>query len=162
MLKLSTAKRESIDSLVREVHIFINRPATKSSHVFYAIAYLNRVAGLVGGKDEKVRLMLFKIYFSMFRKILENKEKPGKPEKGKKDRTKSKDNQDKNKESARAELKETDNKVAELVLKGVNILMTKSSDSLDLMSPHNSELKKMIEDETNVLFMLTHHSAFKI
>ena len=36
--------KEVIDMIVREVHLFISRPGTKSDHVFYAVAFLNRAA----------------------------------------------------------------------------------------------------------------------
>jgi hypothetical protein len=55
------------------------------------------------------------------------------------------------------EIGQEDNKVAELVLKGVNILVTKCSN--DVIS---TELKQLIEEETDVLFKLTHHDVFRI
>lgn len=51
----------------------------------------------------------------------------------------------------KAKLEESDNKVAEILLKGVNILMSKCSD-LDLLAPSNADLRKIIEEETNILF----------
>ena len=56
--------------IVHEVNLFIQRPGAKTSHIFYAVAYLNRISSMIAPKDEKVRLQLLKIYFSMFRKIL--------------------------------------------------------------------------------------------
>lgn len=50
------------------------RNNTKNQHLYYSIAYLNRVASMVAPKDEKVRLMLFRIYFSLFKKILKTEE----------------------------------------------------------------------------------------
>jgi len=67
---------------VREVQLFIQRAGTKNNHIYYASAYLNRVASLVAPRDEKVRIILFRIYFSMFKKIVgtfEKKEEPAKP-----------------------------------------------------------------------------------
>ena len=61
--------------IVREIQLFMQRPGTKNNHIYYASAYLNRVASLVAPKDEKVRLMLFKIYFSLFKKIVGSDEK---------------------------------------------------------------------------------------
>ena len=58
-------------------------------------------------------------------------------------------------------LEENDNKVAEIVLKGVNVLMTKC-EGFDDMIRTNQDLRSLIEEETNVLFQLTHHTAFKI
>lgn len=45
---------------------------------------------MVAPKDEKVRLMLFRIYFSLFKKILKTEEVEAPPEEIKKDRNKSK------------------------------------------------------------------------
>ena len=56
--------------IVREVNNFIGRAGTKNIHIYYAVAYLNRVASIVAPKDEKVRIILFRIYFSLFSKIL--------------------------------------------------------------------------------------------
>lgn len=139
--------------IVHEVNLFINRQGTKNNHIYYSIAYLNRVASMVAPKDEKVRTMLFRIYFSMFQKII--KSEPQQPVKFKKDRTKSKDKQKKSKPND--DLEQQDNKIAELVLKGVNTLMVKCSNFTS-----NAELKKLIEEETNVLFKLTHHEVFRI
>ena len=44
----------------------------------------------------------------------------------------------------------------ELVLKGINTVLLKSSSQLD------SELKQLLETQTNLLFKLTHHKVFKI
>lgn len=84
--------------IVREVYLFIQRHGTKSSHRYYATAYLNRVAAMVAPKDEKVRIMLFKIYFAQFKTLLQKAEDDKKKRqfnkkggKGKKDRAKSKD-----------------------------------------------------------------------
>ena len=61
--------------IVREIQLFISRPGMKKTHVYYAVAYLNRVASMIAPKDEKVRLILFKIYFSLFKKVVTSKEK---------------------------------------------------------------------------------------
>jgi len=44
---------------------------------------------MIAPKDEKIRIILFKIYFSLFRKVITSKEIK-KPAKTKKDRSKSK------------------------------------------------------------------------
>lgn len=120
--------------VVREVNLFMSRNNTKSTHIYYSVAYLNRIASMVAPKDEKVRVMLLRIFFSLFKKILKQDEKGEGVEAPvfKKDRNKSKKE---NKTNARkttkpksgpgVELEQEDNKVAELVLKGVNILMSK-------------------------------------
>jgi len=51
---------------------------------------------------------------------------------------------------------EEDNKVIELVLKGINVVLIKSSAKLD------SQLKNLLETQTNLLFKLTHHKVFRI
>lgn len=51
---------------------------------------------------------------------------------------------------------EEDNKVIELVLKGVNIIMQRSSHSAD------SDLGKVIDRQLDILFKLTHHKVFRI
>ena len=79
--------------IVREIQLFIARPGTKNAHIYYAVAYLNRVATMIAPRDEKVRLVLFKIYFSLFRKVVTAKEEKVQPKKVKKDRAKSKDQQ---------------------------------------------------------------------
>lgn len=65
-----------------------------------------------------------------------------------------------------SELEQEDNKVAELVLKGVNTLMSKCSEQLfDSESTGESsaaELRRLIDEETFSLFTLTHHDVFRI
>lgn len=117
--------------VVHSVSLFISR-SKEQSHIFYSVAYLNRIAQMVAPKDDKVRLMLLRIYFSLFRKVLKNDEESKAEIIVKKDRSKSKQQ---NKQAAKIkkanfkpdELDQEDNKVAELVLKGVNILVTKCS-----------------------------------
>ena len=82
--------------IVREVNSFMSRSGIKNSHIYYSVAYLNRIASMVAHKDEKVRVMLLRIYFSLFKKILKTeteqigeKVEEQKPQ-FKKDRTKSK------------------------------------------------------------------------
>jgi ribosome biogenesis protein MAK21 len=66
LIQLMKAHFEMTEVIVREVSLFMSRPNTKASHRFYAVAFLNRAAMSVAPKDEKVRVMLFKIYFNMF------------------------------------------------------------------------------------------------
>eukprot|EP00347_Sterkiella_histriomuscorum_P015659 403356183 len=168
LIKLTQTHKEMAEVIVREVQIFINRTGTKQNHIYYACAYLNRVSSMVAPKDEKVRILLFKIFFSLFKKIVGSEEKKDlEKEKAqipqKKDRTKSKEQRirDLKQTEKVGKVDESNNKIAEIVLKGVNVLMLKCQ-GLDLTSPSNSELRKIIEEETNILFLLTHHSSFKI
>ena len=176
--------------IVHGVILFLQRHHTKPSHVYYSVAYLNRIASMVAPKDEKVRLMLLRTYFSLFRKILGEEVKnaitedgqkdedatPVQPAKGpavKKDRSKSKhENIKAAKEAAKkktaqagGELEQEDNKIAELVLKGVNILVTKCSAQLFGQYTNDAsgvEMRRLIEEETNSLFRLSHHEVFRI
>ena len=56
----------------------------------------------------------------------------------------------------RGEVDQEDNKVIELVLKGINVVLTKSSSQID------NKLKGLLEQQTNLLFKLTHHKVFRI
>lgn len=56
----------------------------------------------------------------------------------------------------KGEVSEEDNKVIELVLKGINIVMIKSNTKMD------NQLKELLEKQTNLLFKLTHHKVFRI
>lgn len=91
LLKLCQAHIEMTPVIVHEVNLFIARSGNKSTHVYYAVAYLNRIASMVAPKDEKVRVMLLRIYFSLFKRILKT-DMEGKAVlvEVKKDRTKSK------------------------------------------------------------------------
>ena len=54
--------------------------------------------------------------------------------------------------------------MAELVLKGVNVLMSKCSAQLfDSTGADSSvEMRRLIEEETYSLFLLSHHEVFRI
>jgi hypothetical protein len=52
---------------------------------------------------------------------------------------------------------EEDNKVIELVLKGVNIILQKSSSNVV-----DDDLRKVIDMQIDILFRLTHHKVFRI
>jgi hypothetical protein len=53
-----------------------------------------------------------------------------------------------------SELDEEDNKVIELVLRGINIIIIKTSDT--------KELQKILTDQTDILFKLSHHKVLRI
>lgn len=168
LIKLSQAHMEMTPVIVHEVNQFITRSSVKSSHVYYSVAYLNRMAAMVAPKDEKVRVMLLRIYFSLFKKLLNTDTNPDElAPPVKKDRSKSKRE---NQRAAKAkpatnELDQEDNKVAELVLKGVNILMAKCSEQLfDSTGGESSsaEMRRLIEEETMSLFRLAHHDVLRI
>ena len=77
----------------------------------------------------------------------------------KKDRTVSKAKRlklQKEAQKKKGEVSEEDNKVIELVLKGINVVMLKSNTKLD------QQLKDLLERQTNLLFKLTHHKVFRI
>jgi hypothetical protein len=77
----------------------------------------------------------------------------------KKDRSMSKKDRMKLKHKLRqrkaCDVDEEDNKVIELVLKGINILLLKSSGD-------SSELQAIITQQTDLLFKLSHHKVFRI
>jgi hypothetical protein len=75
LLKLSQAHLEMTSVILHSVTLFLHRHHTKPSHVFYSVAYLNRIASMVAPKDEKVRLVLLRTYFQLFRKILGEEER---------------------------------------------------------------------------------------
>ncbi|TNV85590.1 hypothetical protein FGO68_gene17657 [Halteria grandinella] len=178
LLKLSQAHMEMTPVIVHEVNLFIARNGTKNTHLYYAVAYLNRISSMVAPKDERVRVMLLRIYFSLFKKLLktDDKSQEAKVVEPKKDRNRSKkDNELAAKKAKKAaelngpsELEQEDNKVAELVLKGVNILMSKcsaqlfDSDAVSGSESSSAEMRRLIEEETFSLFTLSHHDVFRI
>jgi len=92
LLKLSQAHVEMTPVIVHEVNLFITRHGTKNTHLYYAVAYLNRISSMVAPKDERVRVMLLRIYFSLFKRLLktDDKSQEAKVIEPKKDRNKSK------------------------------------------------------------------------
>jgi len=116
-------------------------------------------------EDPTIRTELLKIYFGLFNKLLHYMPPEVKQQtldelkqKLKKDRTISK-------QARQAELKkltkrrgtdldEEDNKVIELVLKGINHILLKAADA--------KELHTIIQEQSDMLFKLTHHKVFKI
>jgi len=96
ILKTSIKKESALpELLLKEIQVFMGRPGTKPQARFYAIAVLNKIASFIGKQDEKIRIALLKHYFSLFRKMIEDKQ-----------------------------LEEENNKIAVGVLKGLNILLT--------------------------------------
>lgn len=112
---------------------------------------------------------MFKIFFELFREVMKNPEEL-KTVIFKKDRTKSKKDQMALKKKAMKKIKaikengdidEQDNKIVELILKGVNILMLQSKQDLTIGGKDN-ELRHILETQMNTLFKLTHHTVFRI
>lgn len=58
--------------------------------------------------------------------------------------------------SKSGDIDEEDNKVIELVLKGVNIILIKSAKEVD------SDLNRVLDQQIDILFRLTHHKVFRI
>ena len=113
--------------LLREIGFFLGRPMTKPSHRIYALGFLNKSAPVIA-QDFKARATLLSIYFNLFNKLL-HQDPQESIEKVKKDRTISKKERKKQEKIAlkkRGEVDDEDNKVIELVLKGVNIVLLKS------------------------------------
>jgi len=77
----------------------LQRPGINPVQRYYSVAFLNKISILCASHDPAVRLSLFKVYFSMFKKILQSPEER-KAEAFKKDRAKSKKDQVKEKQKA--------------------------------------------------------------
>ena len=58
--------------------------------------------------------------------------------------------------SKSGDIDEEDNKVIELVLKGVNIILMKTANTVD------SDLNRVLDQQIDILFRLTHHKVFRI
>jgi hypothetical protein len=54
LIKLTQSHAQMAEVIVREVQMFIDRPGTKNGHIYYAVAFLNRVAAMAAPKDFKV------------------------------------------------------------------------------------------------------------
>ena len=156
--------RDEIQAVIlREISLFLTRPGTKPSHRIYALGFLNKaVAIMVGSGSVDARHSILSIYFNLFNQLLHQDPNGKTPTVViKKDRKVSKQERMKQEKIARKKNKlgqvdEEDNKVIELVLKGINVVMAKSSSQMD------DQLKSLIEKQTNLLFRLTHHKVFRI
>jgi hypothetical protein len=126
--------------------MLLERPKITPQQKYFAINYLNKL-GLLSSKNQvNVRIQLFKVYFKLFSDILKNPEEM-KQEVFKKDRTKSKKQQIKEKKLAMKKIQQIkengdidqgENKIVELILKGINIILSFSK--TELREP-KSELK---------------------
>ena len=123
---------------------------------------MNKFAAITAGDDPSVRNNLLALYFGLFNKLLHQNEVKVDPveamKKLKKDRTLSKKDRIKQikklTKKKGSELDEEDNKVIELVLRGINIIIIKTSDT--------KELQKILTDQTDILFKLSHHKVLRI
>ena len=70
LIKLTKSHIEMAEVVIREVSMFISRPTSKTSHIYYAVAFLNRMASMVAPKDAKIQTSLFKIYFGLFNQMI--------------------------------------------------------------------------------------------
>jgi hypothetical protein len=144
---------------MREIPLFMDRTGTKPSHRIYALGFLNKVVGS-SSQDMAIRTSALTIYFNLFNKLLgqDPKTNADKVKEIKQNRTISKKQKQKliAKVEKAGEVDEEDNKVIELVLKGVNIIMSKSTNTVD------SDLSKVIDNQIDILFKLTHHRVFRI
>ena len=141
--------KEEIENLVlREISLFLTRQGCKPSHRIYALGFLNKATSImIGSGSVDSRHTILSIYFNLFNQLLHQDpsgKKPEEPEPVKKDRSISKQQRIKNEKDARKKNKfgavdEEDNKVIELVLKGINVVMIKSSTKMD------AQLKELIE-----------------
>ena len=149
---------EAYAIILREIGLFLARPGTKPSHRVYALGFLNKSAAAIA-YDLQARATLLAIYFNLFNKLLHQDPQAEQAVKAKKDRNVSKKERKRQEKLARAkkgEVDDEDNKVIELVLKGVNIILLKSGSRVD------ADLRKVLTEQTNLLFKLTHHKVFRI
>lgn len=89
---------------IHETHLLLQRPGCKQNQRLVATHFLNKISALASKTDEKVRVELFRIYFSIFKTVIKNPQEV-KEEIFKKDRTKSKKEQIKAKIKAMKKLK---------------------------------------------------------
>lgn len=153
---------ESLKVILNEVLLFLDRSTTKPSHRVYCLGFLNKFASLTAGDDASIRTKLVGLYFGLFNKLLHQNEPKVDPaeamKKLKKDRSISKKDRLRKikllNQKKGNEIDEEDNKVIELVLKGINIIIIKTTD--------NKELQTIIQDQTDLLFKLSHHNVLRI
>jgi ribosome biogenesis protein MAK21 len=88
LCKLLKDHPEMAPVVLHEAYLMCQRPGLKSSQKYYTLAFLNKLA-LISGKNEGIRITLFRAYFHMFKTILQNPSER-KELVFKKDRTKSK------------------------------------------------------------------------
>ena len=156
-------REEVTTAILREISLFLMRQGTKPSHRVYALGFLNKMAAItIGSGNVDARHAILSIYFNLFNQLL-HQDPPGEANKVvepvKKDRSVSKQQRVKAEKEARkkkGEVSEEDNKVIELVLKGINVVLVKSNTKMD------ANLKELLEKQTNLLFKLTHHKVFRI
>lgn len=146
--------------VLREITLFMERPGTKPSHRIYALGFLNKIVGSIAQDDMSVRASALTIYFNLFNKLLgqDPKTNADRIRELKSNRKLSKKQKGKliaKIEKGAGDVDEEDNKVIELVLKGVNLMMQKAS----LV---NSDLSAVIDKQLDILFRLTHHKVFRI
>ena len=148
--------------ILTEVLLFLQRPTTRPSQRIYCLGFLNKFATLTASDDPNVRNELLALYFGLFNKLLHQNQSSVDPieamKKVKKDRSMSKKDRMKQikklKKKKGSELEEEDNKVIELVLKGINIIMLKTTDT--------KEIQRILSDQTDILFKLSHHKVLRI
>lgn len=147
--------------VLSELLVFLSRPGTKPSHRIYCMGFLNKFATMDASSETAVRAQLLRIYFGLFNKLLHTGEKfdmEAEQKKLKKDRTMGKKERIKAlrklSSQSRETLNEEDNKVVELVLKGINLVMTKTE---DIKAIHS-----ILEEQIDILFKLTHHKVLRI
>jgi hypothetical protein len=149
--------------MLSEILIFLARPTTKPSHRIYCLGLLNKFATMEASSEASIRTSLLSIYFGLFNKLLhQNPEQKvdleQETKKLKKDRSISKKQRGQLLKKLRrrktSEVDEEDNKVVELVLKGINIILVKAGDAKDLHT--------IINEQADLLFKLTHHKVLRI
>jgi len=161
LVRQQAEKTDVMALVMREIQLFMERPGIKPSHRIYALGFLNKVVGqFAQSQDVAVRASALTIYFNLFNKLLGQDEATNadKIKQIKQNRKISKKQKQKliAKVERAGDVDEEDNKVIELVLKGVNTIMQKSSSRMD------DDLKKVLDKQIDILFRLTHHKVFRI
>lgn len=122
LCKLVKNHHKMASTIVHEVNVMLQRPGITVVQRYYSTAFLNKVALIGGSHDEKLRLSLFKVYFYMFRSILQKPEEKKSDALDKKDRSISKrDRIEKNKKTLKklkqikqnGDIDEEENKIVE-------------------------------------------------
>mmetsp|Transcript_13083 Transcript_13083/g.22070 ORF Transcript_13083/g.22070 Transcript_13083/m.22070 type:complete len:132 (+) Transcript_13083:563-958(+) len=57
---------------IHEANLFLQRAGIKPQQKYCAVQFLNRVGAICGQGSDSVRMILFRVYFSMFKGILQN------------------------------------------------------------------------------------------
>jgi hypothetical protein len=89
LCRLIKSHPEMATVIIHENHMLLQRAGIKPAQKYFSVLFLNKIASLCGSHNEQVRIKLFRVYFYLFKDIMQNPEEL-KQVVLKKDRTKSK------------------------------------------------------------------------